>query len=149
MVRRIRPDWSKEDIILQRFTVPDPINRSILYGGYTTSKSEMVLIKVYDPDDVHQKRLVRENSGDVCKIEIFYFCLRPKAGGPSNYLSCCSGHVVNLLLGCTSGLNLAADLRPVLALFMFQFVFCVSATDYNECECSFNANVGEKRKCSS
>ena len=102
MVRRIRPDWSKEDIILQRFTVPDPINRSILYGGYTTSKSEMVLIKVYDPDDVHQKRLVRENSGDVCKIEIFYFCLRPKAGGPSNYLSCCSGQVVNLLLGCTS-----------------------------------------------
>jgi hypothetical protein len=59
MVRRIRPDWSKEDIILQRFTVPDTINRSILYGGYTTSKAEMVLIKVYEPEDASQKRLVR------------------------------------------------------------------------------------------
>jgi len=58
MVRRIRPDWSKEDIILQRFTVSDSINRSILYGGYTTSKVEMVLIKVYDPEDVSAKRLV-------------------------------------------------------------------------------------------
>ena len=58
MVRRIRPDWSKEDIILQRFTVPDSINRSILYGGYTNAKSEMVLIKVYDPEDAEPKRLV-------------------------------------------------------------------------------------------
>ena len=35
---------------------------------------------------------------------------------PSNYLSCCSGHFVNLLQGytsgCTSGLNLTADLGP-------------------------------------
>ena len=45
-----------------------------------------------------------------------FFCLRPTAEGPSNYASC-SGHFVNLLLGCTSGLNLAADLGPVLALF--------------------------------
>ena len=58
MVRRIRPDWSKEDIILQRFTVPDSINRSILFGGYTNSKSEMVLIKIYDPEDAEPKRLV-------------------------------------------------------------------------------------------
>ena len=40
--------------------------------------------------------------------------LKPRSTveGPSNYyLSCfCSGHLVNLLLGCTSGLNLAADL---------------------------------------
>ena len=47
--------------------------------------------------------------------------LKPRSTveGPSNYyLSCfCSGHLVNLLLGCTSGLNLAADLGPVLALF--------------------------------
>ena len=51
-----------------------------------------------------------------------YICLQPTAEGPNNYLncfsSCCSsGHLVNLLLGCTSGLNLATDLRPVLALF--------------------------------
>ena len=48
------------------------------------------------------------------------FCLRPTAKGPGNNLNCyfsCSGHFVNLLLGCTSGLNLAADLGPVLALF--------------------------------
>ena len=33
-----------------------------------------------------------------------HFCLRPTAEGPGNYLSCsCSGHFINLLLGCTSG----------------------------------------------
>ena len=40
------------------------------------------------------------------------FCLRPTAEGPSNYLSCCccySEHFVNLLLGCSSVLNLAAE----------------------------------------
>ena len=38
----------------------------------------------------------------------------------SNYLSCSCfyGHLVNLLLRCTSGLNMNADLRPVLALFI-------------------------------
>ena len=46
------------------------------------------------------------------------YCLRPTAEGHCNYLSCsCSGHFVNLLLERTSGLNLAADLGPVLALF--------------------------------
>ena len=44
------------------------------------------------------------------------FVLLPTAEGPSNYLSSSSGHFVNLLLGCTSGLNLAADLGPVLVL---------------------------------
>ena len=58
------------------------------------------------------------------------FCLRPTAKGTSNFLSCfcSSGHFVNLLLGCTSGvlfwgtrlgcsssLNLAVG--PVVALF--------------------------------
>ena len=47
-----------------------------------------------------------------------HFCRRPTAKGPSNYLSSSSsGHLVNLLLGCTSGLNLAADQGPVLVLF--------------------------------
>ena len=38
----------------------------------------------------------------------------------NNYLSCCSCSVnfVNLLLGCTSGLNLAAGLGPVLAMLI-------------------------------
>ena len=41
-----------------------------------------------------------------------HFCLKPTAEVPINKLSCCccSGHLVNLLLGCTSGLNLAAYL---------------------------------------
>ena len=44
-------------------------------------------------------------------------------GPPSKYLSCsCSGHLVNLLLGCTSGLNLAADLGPVLCLVLMAIV---------------------------
>ena len=44
-----------------------------------------------------------------------------------NYLSCCcssscySGLLVNVLLGCTSGLNLAAYQGPVLALFEVKF----------------------------
>ena len=51
--------------------------------------------------------------------DAYYFCLWPTAEGPSNYLSCsCSRHFINLLLGCTSGLNLAADLGPVLALLL-------------------------------
>ena len=33
------------------------------------------------------------------------FCLRPMAEVPSNYLSCSSGQLVNLLLGCTPGLH--------------------------------------------
>ena len=47
---------------------------------------------------------------------------KPTAGGPSNDLSCssCSGHLVNSLLGCTSGLNLATELGPVLALSAFE-----------------------------
>ena len=36
----------------------------------------------------------------------FYFWLTPIAEVPSNYLSySCSGHQVNLFLGCTSGLH--------------------------------------------
>ena len=39
------------------------------------------------------------------------------AKGPCNYLSCCSsGHLFNVLLGYPSGLNVAAELGPFLAL---------------------------------
>ena len=59
------------------------------------------------------------------------FCLRPTAKVPSNYLSFSpsSGHLVNLLQGCsfwatflgsTYGVNLEAGLGPVLALLLFQ-----------------------------
>ena len=47
----------------------------------------------------------------------FSFCLQLTAEGPSIYLRCsCSRHFVYLLLRCTFGLNLSADLGPVLAL---------------------------------
>ena len=56
MLRRIRPDWRKEDIILQRFQSSEKgsINISIgrpcqevVYGGYTSEKSEMVMVKIF------------------------------------------------------------------------------------------------------
>ena len=48
----------------------------------------------------------------------FCLCLWPTAEGPSNYLRCsCFGHLIDLLLGCTSVLNLAAGQGPVLALY--------------------------------
>ena len=52
------------------------------------------------------------------------FCLQPMAEGPSNYLGCCcssscSGHFINLLLGYTSGLNLAT----VYATFTLKMAF--------------------------
>ena len=56
MVRRLRPDWQKEDIILQSFSSSTGISQNIalgkdckdlLYGGYTTDKSEMVVVKVF------------------------------------------------------------------------------------------------------
>ena len=53
----------------------------------------------------------------VCSLrDIGCSCLRTTAKGPTNYLSCssCSGHYVNLLLGCTFGLNLATGLGAVL-----------------------------------
>ena len=56
MVRRVRPDWRKEDIILQGFSCPEGIGQNIalgndctdiVYGGYTTEKSETVMIKIF------------------------------------------------------------------------------------------------------
>ena len=49
-----------------------------------------------------------------------HFGRLPTAKVPNNYLSSSSGHLVILLLGYTSGLNLAADLGPVLALLYFK-----------------------------
>ena len=56
MIRRVRPDWRKEDIILQRFQSSEKgsINiyigrpfQEVVYGGYTSEKSEMVMVKVF------------------------------------------------------------------------------------------------------
>ena len=48
------------------------------------------------------------------------------AEGPSNYSSCSCSRTVNLLLGYTSGLNLAADLGPVLGLFIMNWRFVLT-----------------------
>ena len=63
------------------------------------------------------------------------FCLWPTAEVPCNYLSCScsSGHFVNLLLGCTSGLNLAADLGPVPALLNYK----MTKREYLKSMCTF------------
>ena len=56
MVRRVRPDWRKEDIILQSFSNSTGASQNIalgkdckdiIYGGYTTDKTEMVMVKVF------------------------------------------------------------------------------------------------------
>lgn len=49
MIRRVRPDWPKHDMILQRLSQGDRLTatESVLYGGYTDDKNEMVLVKVY------------------------------------------------------------------------------------------------------
>ena len=58
MLRRVRPDWRKEDIILQSFYVPEKgsLNvslgkscKDIIYGGYTSDKNEIVMIKIFQP----------------------------------------------------------------------------------------------------
>ena len=58
MLRRIRPDWRKEDIILQSFNAPEKgsLNvslgkscKDVIYGGYTSDKNETVMIKIFQP----------------------------------------------------------------------------------------------------
>ena len=56
MIRRVRPDWRKEDIILQRFqssqkgstniSIGNPC-QEVVYGGYTSEKTEMVMVKIF------------------------------------------------------------------------------------------------------
>ena len=58
MVRRVRPDWRKEDIILQTFLNSERASQNVslgkeckdvLYGGYTSDKGETVMIKIFQP----------------------------------------------------------------------------------------------------
>ena len=44
MVRRIRPDWKKEDIILQKSND----GQGLVYGGYTVNKAESVMIRIFE-----------------------------------------------------------------------------------------------------
>ena len=60
-------------------------------------------------------------NGKITSSVNIYFCLWPTAEGPSNYLSSSSGHFISKFLGYTSGLNLTADLGPVLALLTLMF----------------------------
>ena len=54
LLRRVRPDWPKEDIILQRFldmeaASADP--EAVFYGGYTEDRNEMMVIKIFSQDN--------------------------------------------------------------------------------------------------
>jgi hypothetical protein len=69
MLRRVRPDWRKEDIILQAFHNPDKgsLNislgrqcKDIIYGGYTCDRSETVMLKIFQP--VTNDQELSENS---------------------------------------------------------------------------------------
>ena len=91
MIRRVRPDWRKEDIILQRFQSSEKgsINISIgkpcqevVYGGYTSEKSEMVMVKIFlsaikNQGDSYDESLLQikvNNQFDILRVSIsFYF----------------------------------------------------------------------------
>ena len=74
MIRRVRPDWRKEDIILQRFqssqkgstniSIGNPC-QEVVYGGYTSEKSEMVMVKIFLSVPKSQ-----DNSNDECLLQI-------------------------------------------------------------------------------
>ena len=51
MIRKVRPDWKKEDIILQKFNQGFS---NILFGGYTSKKEEMILVKIYGNTNVNK-----------------------------------------------------------------------------------------------
>ena len=65
MVQRVRPDWRKEDIILQSFSNSTGGGQNIAlgreckdlqYGGYTTDKTEMIMVKIFKTlTKVHQE----------------------------------------------------------------------------------------------
>ena len=55
LLRKVRPDWPKEEILLQRMTAleaasSDPGVR--VFGGYVDDKRDMILVKVYSSDSV-------------------------------------------------------------------------------------------------
>ena len=53
VLKKVRPDWPREDIILQRFTEGFS---NIIYGGYVLDKkSEMILVKVYGCEEEADK----------------------------------------------------------------------------------------------
>lgn len=44
MLRKVRPDWPKREVILQRFTEGFS---NVIYGGHVGDKADMILVKVY------------------------------------------------------------------------------------------------------
>ena len=80
MLRRVRPDWRKEDIILQSFYAPEKgsLNvslgkscKDIIYGGYTSDKNEIVMVKIFQPltsKDHIRNSLVKQMK--VCFIQV-------------------------------------------------------------------------------
>ncbi len=43
-IAQVRPDWHREDLILQQFTEGFS---NLIFGGHVGDKSEMILVKVY------------------------------------------------------------------------------------------------------
>ena len=76
MLRRIRPDWRKEDIILQSFQNSGKGNslivslgkecKDIVYGGYTSDRSETVMVKIFQPVTVDKEL----SNNDVIHIKV-------------------------------------------------------------------------------
>ena len=82
MLRRVRPDWRKEDIILQSFHAPEKgsLNcslgkscKDIIYGGYTSDKNEIVMVKIFQPltsNDNISNSLVKLMKVSVAKLRM-------------------------------------------------------------------------------
>lgn len=61
MFRRVRPDWRKEDIILQRMSVPATEEGEVaMYGGYAEEKMDMIVVKIYARENGLKVRTIKQ-----------------------------------------------------------------------------------------
>ena len=47
MIRRVRPDWPREDIILHRMPPVASPDEMTIFAGYTDKKTEAIIVRVY------------------------------------------------------------------------------------------------------
>ncbi len=50
MIRRVRPDWPREDIILHRLPPAPGPDELFVFAGYTYNKTEAVIVRVYSKE---------------------------------------------------------------------------------------------------
>ena len=50
IVRKVRPDWPREDIILHRLPSVDEAAAVTNFGAYTDNKAEAVMVRVYSEE---------------------------------------------------------------------------------------------------